>query len=118
MTAKILAMFRISVLQILRDRGELFALVVLPLLLTSVFSVAFGSQASSKVRVLFIDEDRSAYAEQVRGILEAEPGFRVDELTRDKALPLLQQGEAALGVVVPRGFGGSSSTAASRSSAR
>jgi len=103
---RMLAMLQVSVLQILRDRGELVSIVFLPLLLTYVFGVAFGSQGSERpIAVLWIEADTSSYATQIRTIIDDEASVEIVEVTRDEADKKLSDGDASIIVTVPEGFG-------------
>lgn len=103
---RMLAMLQVSVLQILRDRGELVSIVFLPLILTYVFGVAFGSQGSERpIAVLWIEADTSSYATQIRAIIDDEASVEIVEVTRDEADKKLGDGDASIIVTVPEGFG-------------
>ncbi|MDZ4178834.1 MAG: ABC transporter permease [Coriobacteriia bacterium] len=103
---KILAMLRVSVLQIVRDRGELFSMLFLPLLLTYVFGVAFGSGGADRpVLVAWLEGDSSTYAVQVRELVDSEDALEVSEVSRDEAERMLADGESSIIVQVPDGFG-------------
>jgi len=103
---RMLAMLQVSVIQILRDRGELVSIVFLPVLLTYVFGVAFGSQGSERpIAVLWIEADTSSYAEQIRTLIDDEASVEIVEVTRDEADQRLSDGDASIIVTVPEGFG-------------
>lgn len=103
---RMLAMFWVSVLKVLRDRGELVSIVFLPLLLTYVFGVAFGSQGSERpIAVLWLAGDTSVYATQIRDLVDAEESVEVVEVTRAEADKQLADGDASIVVRVPEGFG-------------
>lgn len=103
---KMLSMLKIQVLQTVRDRGELISILVLPLLLTYVFGVAFGSQgAEGPVRVLWLDGDSSVYAQEIRSIAATEPSIEIEDATQDQAEERLDSGEAGVAVRIPVGFG-------------
>lgn len=103
---RMLAMLQVSVLQILRDRGELVSIVFLPLLLTYVFGVAFGSQGSERpIAVLWIEADTSSYATQIKTIIDDEASVEIVVVTREEADKKLSDGETSIIVTVPEGFG-------------
>ena len=103
--ARMLAMFRIQVIQTVRDRGELVSILVLPLLLTWVFGVAFGSQGADRpVEVLWLDGDTGLHAEHIKTIAAEEPSITLVDATREEAEVALDEGTAALAVFVPEGF--------------
>ncbi len=103
---RILAMLWVSVMQVARDRSELASLILLPLLLTYVFGVAFGSQGAERpVQVAWLEGDRSEYALTIRGLVDAEDAIEVREVTRAEADRMMSDGEASVIVRVPEGFG-------------
>jgi len=103
---RMLAMLQVSVIQILRDRGELVSIVFLPLLLTYVFGVAFGSSGSERpIAVLWLEGDTSAYATQIRTLIDDEASVEIVEVTRAEADKKLADGDASIVVRVPEGFG-------------
>lgn len=103
---RMLAMLQVSVIQILRDRGELVSIVFLPLLLTYVFGVAFGSQGADRpIAVLWLEGDTSAYATQIRTLIDDEASVEIVEVTRAEADKKLADGDASIVVRVPEGFG-------------
>lgn len=103
---RMLAMLQVSVIQILRDRGELVSIVFLPLLLTYVFGVAFGSSGSERpIAVLWLEADTSVYATQIRTLIDDEASVEIVEVTRAEADKKLADGDASIVVRVPEGFG-------------
>lgn len=104
--SRMLAMLKVSVIQVLRDRGELVSIIFLPILLTYVFGVAFGSQGSDRpIAVLWLKGDTSAYAEQIRTFIDDEASVEILEVTRAEADKKLNDGDASIVVNVPKGFG-------------
>lgn len=102
---RMLAMLQVSVIQILRDRGELVSIVFLPLLLTYVFGVAFGSSGAERpIAVLWLEGDTSAYATQIRTLIDDEASVEIVEVTRAEADKKLADGDASIVVRVPAGF--------------
>ncbi len=102
---KMLSMLKIQVLQTVRDRGEMISILVLPLLLTWVFGVAFGSQGAERpVLVLWLDGDTGIYAREIRDIAADEPSIEILDATEAEATERLDSGEAGLAVRIPEGF--------------
>ncbi|MDA3935704.1 MAG: ABC transporter permease [Actinomycetota bacterium] len=106
---RILAMLRLSVLQTLRDRGELFSMLVLPIALTWVFGMAFGSVGyESDTVVLWLEGgDNSVYAEQLRDIVDEQVTIEVRDASADGAQETMEADEASMIVEIPEGFGDS-----------
>lgn len=102
---RMLSMFKVQVLQTVRDRGEIISILVLPLLLTWVFGVAFGGDIYQKpVTVLWIEGDTGIYAEDIRAIAEGEASIAIEDATEAEAINKLDSGEAGAAVRVPEGF--------------
>lgn len=102
---RILAMLWVSVLQVARDRGELVSMFFLPLLLTYVFGVAFGSQGADRpILVMWEDSERGAYSQQILDIVDAEGSIEVQVADYDDAREKLETGESSVIVRVPEGF--------------
>lgn len=102
---KVLALAWNNMLQMLRNPSELAAVIIMPLVLTMVFGSAFANVEGKPARVPFVDEDGSAYAEQVRAILAEEPSLSVEAMSRPEAEKLVTGGDVPVAVIVPEGFG-------------
>ena len=105
MMRKVLALAWLNALQLLRNPGEVVGVIVLPLALTMLFGSAFAGSEGKPMQVLFVDEDGSAYSAQVRELLDAEESFETSAVARSEAEHLIGEGDAAVAVVVPDGFG-------------
>lgn len=102
---RMLSMFKVQLLQTVRDRGELVSILVLPLALTWVFGVAFGSDVYQQpVNVLWIEGDTGTYAEEIRSIADQEDSIAIVDATEAEASEKLDAGEAGLAVRIPAGF--------------
>ncbi len=111
---KILALVRLNLLHIRHDRGAILSMTLLPIMLTTLLGVMFGSQAGPerKVPVGFVDNDRSAYSRQVETLLKREAGYEVRALSAAAAEQQVADNELAAVVVVPAGFGAALETTA------
>jgi len=99
---KIINLAWLNILQILRNKGELLGILILPVLLTFIFSVVFGNGAEeSKVPVIFVDEAKTEYSRQVYEQLEEVDSFSVKEDTRADAKELLTEGKVDAVVIAP-----------------
>ncbi|MDO9556024.1 MAG: ABC transporter permease [Coriobacteriia bacterium] len=105
MIRKILAIGLLNVQQMLRNPTELVGVILLPVALTLVFGSAFGGGEDRPVTVPVVDEDASAYSAQVGALLGAEESFEVTTVARAEAERRVREGEAAIAVIVPDGFG-------------
>lgn len=102
---RILAMFQLSMLQIMRDRGELIGMFLLPILLTYVFGVAFGSQGSDRpVLLMWVDGPMGTYSQQIHDLTDAEESIVVEIASYQLAKEKLDDGETSVIVTVPDGF--------------
>ncbi|MCX8007620.1 MAG: ABC transporter permease [Coriobacteriia bacterium] len=104
MIRQVLALVRLHVAQLLRDPPELIGLVAVPLLLMYVFGSAFRGAGAEPVRVAFSDEDSSTASRAIARVVDAEEAFEVTMTSAPKARQLVQDGKAALAVLVPDGF--------------
>lgn len=103
---RMLAIARLNLLELFRDRGELVGVIVLPLMLTWVFGTAFGSQGVERaLEVPVADLDGSRYSRQVVELLDATPGFDVAPIAEDEVRTLVADGDAPVALVIPEGFG-------------
>ncbi len=104
---RILAMLKLSITQTLRDRSELISMLVLPVALTWVFGMAFGSGGvAGDTVVLWVEEgETSAYSQQIREIMDEQVTIEVRGSTAEEAMELLEADEASLIVRVPEGLG-------------
>jgi ABC-2 type transport system permease protein len=103
-----------------RDRAALALTFVVPVVFFSVFALIFGGQRSSgtrKVKLIVVDEDASERSKRFLDNLAAEKAFalvRAPEVAdgapapaaydRAAAEAAVRGGEAAVALVVPRGF--------------
>jgi len=105
MIRRILALAWLNMLQLLRNPGEVVALVVLPLALTLVFGATFSNMEGDAIRLPVVNEDDSEYADQVVALLEEETSFEVVERDRAAAEIDVTEGDVAVAVIIPEGFG-------------
>jgi len=117
----ILAVVRAAWAMLRRDRAALALTFVVPVVFFSVFALIFGGQRSSgtrKVRLIAVDEDASDRSKRFLDTLATEKAFdlrRAPEgrdgepapapYDRAAAEAAVRGGEAAVALVVPRGFG-------------
>ncbi|MCS7131307.1 MAG: ABC transporter permease [Hadesarchaea archaeon] len=93
-----------------RDRPALFWTFAFPLLLITVFSLAFSGQESVRVRVLVVQQDNSpigsAYVSALSDVLDVEMIGDVQE-----AEARVRDGKVTAAVIVPAGFSSRSENA-------
>ncbi len=105
--SRVLAMVRLNFTQMFRDRGELVSIIVLPLLLTWVFGMAFGASGSS-ARVTDIpvsDADGSVYSRFVIKTLDDTAAYRAVAVSQAEARRRVRAGDAPVAVIIGKGFG-------------
>jgi len=111
-------LLRIGWLNLKRDRVAQALTFLLPVIFFSIFATVFGGQgddATSRIRVAVVDEDRSEVSQRIVEALKAEKALRVrltaaeegqgTALDRSAAEQLVRNGNAPVAVVIPAGFG-------------
>jgi ABC-2 type transport system permease protein len=87
-----------------RDRAGLFWTFAFPLLLITVFSLAFSAQGSVKIKVLVVQQDNSengyAYLSALKTVLDVEMVENVQEAEAD-----VRDGKVVAAIIIPMGFG-------------
>lgn len=103
-----------------RDRAVQLLVFVVPVVFFSIFAVIFGQQggdATRRVRVLVVDESRTAASRGVVAALAEDPSLRVHTawragprdttrvvLDRARAEALVREGECPVAIVLPAGI--------------
>jgi ABC-2 type transport system permease protein len=105
MIRKVIAIGWLNVQQMLRNPAEMVGAILLPVALTLVFGSAFGGGEQQPTTIPIADEDMSAYSAQVTDLLAAEESFEVTAVARVEAERRVREGESAIAVIVPEGFG-------------
>jgi ABC-2 type transport system permease protein len=118
-------LLRISLTNLRRDRVVQAMAFLLPVIFFSIFAGVFGGQgrdATPRVRVAVVDEDRSAASARLIAALGKESGLRVRTtaaaagappkspevpLDRARARALVTAGDLPVAIVIPAGFGAS-----------
>ncbi len=105
---------------LLRDRGALITLFLMPLMFITVMSLALGpvfrGPGDSAIKLPLVVEDTSVQAQQVRDGLGAIKGLTIEmqltlpdgsprALTRADAEALLKDGRRVAALIIPAGFG-------------
>jgi len=101
-------------LQVLsKDRGTVAILFLLPLLFSSLLSMAYGSTGNGEESNIHLDaylvnQDDGPYGEMVVAALNEMPVLRIEELaSAEEADGLVGEGEKLAAVVIPAGFSAS-----------
>lgn len=116
----IFAVVRTAWAQLRRDRAAIALTFVVPIVFFSIFALIFGGQRDAgtrKVRLLVVDEDRTPRSARLLEALAAETAFDVRRAPKgdaDAAPPpydraaaerAIRDGDAAVALIVPPGFG-------------
>jgi ABC-2 type transport system permease protein len=115
----ILHIARTALIALRRDRGAFVLSFILPIAFFSIFAVIFGGQHNStpKIKVILVDEDQSeASRELIKGlqsesslVILAKPAAKSTtapaDYTATTAEAAVKAGDAAVALIVPRGFG-------------
>ncbi len=104
---RILAITGLNFREMFRDRGEMVSVFVLPLLLTWVFGLAFGSGGGvgAATKIPIADEDHSAYSQYLVASLDQTGTYAPDPMSEADARARVRTGDAAVAVIIPAGFG-------------
>lgn len=103
---RVLAIAKLNLLELFRDRTELASVIVLPLLLTWVFGTAFGASGVERpVEIPVADLDGSVYSEAIVEAIDEARAFEVKMLSEAEARALVRDEDAPVAVIVPAGIG-------------
>ena len=94
---------------LLKDRGTLFQLFLLPLVFIVVFSGALGAiggdaEQDARIPLAVVDLDGSALAQRFLEDVEAAGGVRVERYEEAEAAALLQERKLVRVLTIPAGF--------------
>jgi ABC-type Na+ efflux pump permease subunit len=103
---RVVSIARLDFQQLLRDRGQLVSYLVLPLLLTWVFGLAFGGgQTSRATQIPVADNDHSVYSRYLIVSLDQTATYAAVPMSEDAARTQVRTGNAPVAVIIPAGFG-------------
>lgn len=99
-----------DLIRVIREPANLFMIILLPLVMTLVFGVAFGGIGGNDVRydVAVVDQDSSSWSGELISRLN-DSGVLVPVFFEDAdgGQDALSRGKASAVLVIPEGFGGS-----------
>jgi ABC-2 type transport system permease protein len=115
----ILPIVRTGLIALRRDRGAFALSFVLPIAFFSIFAVIFGGHrdGTPRVKVIVVDEDRSAASQRlIRGLERegslvvkkqpaAKDGVEQADYTAATAEAAVKDGTAPVALIIPHGFG-------------
>ena len=104
---RIISIAGLNLQQLFRNRGELVGTLVLPLLLTWVFGMAFGSGAAQSriTEIPFADADTSRYSKFVASTIDESDALKTVAVSEAEARRLVRDGDAPVAIIVRQGFG-------------
>lgn len=102
---KIIAIVKLGLLNMRKNRAELIMLVVFPLLFTFVFGKAFGGGETS-LPVSVTDLDNSYYSKAIiRNLKEANKNLKVSTVNQQEAIDSVKNKMSEMTIIIPKGFG-------------
>ena len=103
---KALEIGRINLVRQLRDRGDLFFLIILPTLIIVALGLQFGGSTNARLGVVYEAGDPDAAA-LVAAIAADDTRFDIRPVADEATLrSKVEHGELEAGLVIPAGFGG------------
>ncbi len=103
---KVLAVAKVFMIEMARDRSTWLTLILLPIGLTFIMGAAFGTSTTQpKVKLALADLDKSTYSEQFVSKFKEEKSFSITAYNEAKARDLVRTGKVTAAVIVPKGYG-------------
>ncbi|HXP48981.1 MAG TPA: ABC transporter permease [Bacteroidia bacterium] len=97
-----------------KDKRALMLGILMPIILISVFSLAFGGLGgkgqNKKISLLVCDEDKTDLSKQIIGSLESIKTLDISTTTTDSALTLVKGGHYPAALILHKGFNDSLKT--------
>jgi len=93
---------------LLKGKGNLFFLIVMPMLFIVLFGSAFSKVGTSDITVNYVDQDRSAGSQQFIHSMGQVKGFELKEISASSLSDQIQKiksGQTTSLLVIPQGFG-------------
>jgi ABC-2 type transport system permease protein len=90
------------------DRRAVILAFVMPMAIASFFGIVFSPRAQeevAKISAVVVDEDSSAISREILSGLASDKNLSVQSVTSEQARDIVRRGRAAVGIVIPRGFG-------------
>lgn len=98
---------RKELLVMLKEKGLLFWLIIMPMLFILMFASIFNN-AKDTFTVSYYDADKSAMSQELLNHIAGIPGFEVAERsgsTQEEEIQRIKDGKATSLLVIPKGFG-------------
>jgi ABC-2 type transport system permease protein len=104
-----LALVQVQLRLYLNNRKALVLNLLVPILIATFFGSLFGGSGGSKepvrVKVGWVDEDRSPASLAIGESMAADAQLQLERLTRDEAMQRVRAGKLPVAVVLPAQFG-------------
>lgn len=91
----------------LRDKATYFWYFALPILFIMIFAMVFNNVDDSKLKINYIDADRTPASEQFIATLEGLDGIELkqyEESALDEQIEQIRQGKMSSLILIPKGF--------------
>ena len=109
------ALVKKDLLLFFKDRRSVIMSFAAPIFIASFFGLVLGGAMSKddrqRIRVWFVDEDGSSMTQRIRQRIEARKSLEVRTGSADAARAEVRAGDAAVAVIVGKGFGQKASVA-------
>src|ERR1700720_3809754 len=103
------ALVRKDLLLFFSDRRAVIVGLLVPIICGSFFGYLFGGQSgkseTSRMPVLFIDQDNSTISRALFAQLSSDKNLEVKPSTLDEARTAVRKGKATAAIVIPKDFG-------------
>lgn len=110
-----LALVQVQLRLYLNNRKALVLNLLAPILIATFFGSLFGGSGGSRepvrVKVGWVDEDRSPASQAIGESMAADAQLQLERLTREEALQRVRSGKLPVAVVLPAQFGEQAGTA-------
>lgn len=100
-------MIRKEIQMMLKEKGNVFWLFLLPILFIVLFSSIFGNVANKNIAIQYIDQDNTKASHQFLDAIQAVKGFELKQdanLTFDEQVQKIKDGKQTSLLVIPKGF--------------
>lgn len=103
---KAFSIAKLMLMEAVRDRSIWITMIVMPLFLTTVMGLAFGSSGPKKVPLLVVDKDESAYSRMVIDRVKAFDLYDIKKVGEAEAREKVKKGKVSGAILIPAGYGG------------
>ncbi|MFZ3063397.1 MAG: ABC transporter permease [Actinomycetota bacterium] len=105
MMRKIFTIALYGLKQLSRERGVIVLILGLPLIFTFLVGFLFGGGGENRIKVSFVDKDKSSYSRLLRSDIENEKALKIESSSQSKAVLAVKEGRSAAAIVIPEDFG-------------